>query len=152
MPVLTPGQVQRLRDAQAAIEARILADTSVSRLILDGGLDRDYRIAAGETVCAQERASVIDAAEAAEDSNAIQLALGQTYEIAHRLADPFAESSYRPSPIDEDLAVLMDKHWWFKTYVHIIGAGTPDRSEIERIGNVIVYTVEARVALALPES
>ena len=148
MPVLTPGQLAWLRTVQGNISTALIADTSITRLVLNGGLDRDYKIAPGETVCGQAQYTVIDAAEAESDSNIQQLALGQSYEVAHKLADPFDESSYRPSPIDEDLAVLMDK-WWWKAIDGVIEPGLPERGDIERIGNVIVYTVEVRLAISI---
>ena len=141
-------------DAQLAILAAIEADTSGTNVVKTGSFDRDYSLDAGETRIAGEYTRVIGFRRT--DSNTLEVIIGTRYEMAHRLANPFSEEPYTGSPdlmtcsvLDCDLAVLLDRNWW-KAIQYVVNVeDNIERGEIERVGHVLVYSVDAQVSVDL---
>jgi hypothetical protein len=161
MPVLTPEQEVRIVDAQIAILSSIQNDTSIVVESETGGLNRDFQILPGNTKLAGETVHIVGFAPDARDSNLLRVVLWQSFEIAHQLYDPFDEKPYRGANIfstpktvaviDRDLAVLLDKFWWLGIQ-YVVDVTSPERSELERIGNVIAYTVTLQLTVDITQS
>ena len=159
MPVLSLEQEKRIVDAQVSILSSIQNDTSILIAGETGGLNRDFEIFPGVTNLAGETVHIVGFAPDARDSNLLRCVLWQSFEIAHQLSDPFDETPYRgvsqdfqrASTLDKDLAVLLDKFWWLGIQ-YVIDATTPERSELERIGNVIVYEITLQLSIDLTQA
>ena len=162
--VLTEDQETALATVQATIGGAIDTDTSVSAAALpgSGAHSRDYYIAEDTTVFALDDRHVLGwlpAGSQVQDSNIRQIVLGQTYEVAHRLGDPFDERPYTGQPdvttlavLDRDIATLTDRQWWRGISGVSEVLSEPERGEIQRTGDVIHYQVQVQVLVDLPQT
>ena len=159
---LSAGQSQHIRDVQAGILDAIKADTSIAGInSTTGRFNRDFaQIALGTAYVAGEAFTIVgyvdrDADQAlGADSSGERIVLGQVYEVSYLLADPLDETPYtvysatEVSQLDQDLAVLLDRHWW-EQVSGVVGSSIPERSEIQRTGNVIHYQIQVQLTLEI---
>jgi hypothetical protein len=128
---------------RTAIEAKLVSDLSVAAIV-SRPLSRDEKIPAGVT-----RASVVAVVGGyAPDSN-VNYALGNyVVTIAHRLSDATDEDTYLDGDMLADQTLLMARGF-FRT---VTGVRTvlegPEPDTVERVGNVIEYTVTVQLEIA----
>jgi hypothetical protein len=128
---------------RTALEAKLVSDLSVAAIVTRP-LSRDEVIPAGVT-----RASVVAVVAGETHDSNVNYALGNyVITIAHRLSDGTDEDTYLDGDMLTDQASLMTRSFFRAvTGVYDITEG-PNPETIERVGNVIEYTVTAQLAVA----
>ena len=129
---------------RTAIEAKLVSALSVAAIVTRP-LSRDEKIPAGVT-----RASVIGVVGGYHHADAqISYALGNyVITIAHRLTTATDEDTYLDGDMLADQALLMVRSFFrdISGVYEVIEGPEPDT--VERVGNVIEYTVTVQVAIA----
>jgi hypothetical protein len=65
----------------------------------------------------------------------------------HRLADPVDERAYTRGAMQTNLALATSLSWW-RALAAVYAVEEPPSVETERVGNVVFFSVEARLRLA----